>query len=217
MKPTQSNAPLTRRQVVALRGLRLSRLALQQLAKCGIYCQPAVSIEYQRTRERHVILGKESGGAVKDIGAYCGFASLTGELLEWLNRTQPLAPNGVHATVVAEKLVRIQVFHNQGNYDLLITKHELVPGKRPTLHSRILFHGAGGTLPQLLGRPDQAHMLEIMPEFRSRSGDPMPVPTMYLEAARAALAGARCLGCRSPHLLVPHHGTVTSCGGRLAD
>jgi len=222
MKATQSNAPLTRRQVVALRGLRLPRMALQQLAKWGIYCQPAVSIEYQQTRERYVILGKESGGAVKDIGAYCGFVSSTGEPLEWLSCTNPLAPNGVHATVVAPKLVRVHVFRNRGSYDLLITNHELVlqaERKRPALHSRILFHGAGGTLPRLPGLPEQPATLEILPEFRSRSGDPMRVPGMYLEAARAALAGVCCSGCRSPHLLLPHDNTepMQSGGGCHAD
>ena len=207
MKAAQNSAPLTRRQVVALRGLRLPCLALQQLATSAIYCQPSISIEYQQHAQRYVILGKESGGAVKDIGAYCGFVSITGEPLEWLGRTSPLAPNGVHATVVAPKLVRVHVFRNRGSYDLLISNHELVPHaerKRPALHSRILFHGAGGTLPRLPGLPEQPQTLEILPEFRNRSGDPMEIPAMYLKAARAALAGVRCLGCRSPHLLLPH-------------
>ena len=222
MRATQSHALLTRRQVVALRGLRLPLLALQQLAQCGIYCQAAISIEYQRTRERYVMLGKESGGAVRDIGAYCGFASLTGEPVEWLSRTSSLAPNGIHATVVAPQFVRIHVFRNQGSYDLLITSHELVPQaerKRPALQNRILFHGAGGTLPRLPGLPEQPGKLETLPEFRSRSGNPVLVPARYLKAASAALAGASCFGCRSPHLLVPHHDAeaMPSWGGSHAD
>lgn len=205
MKPGHLNNPLTRREVVALRGLRLPFVALKQLSKSGIYCQPAVSIEYQHQAERYVILGKESGGAVQDLGAYCGFVSLSGQPIEWLSRTEPLAPNGLHATVVASSLVRIHVFRNQGSFHLLISRHELLPQagrKRPLLQSRILFHGASGTLPRLPGLPDEPQTLEILPEFRTRSGDPMPMPAMYLDAARAAIAGARCLGCRSLHLLV---------------
>jgi hypothetical protein len=206
MQTVQSKTPLTRRRVVALRGLRLPRIALQQLAKCGIYCQPAVSIEYQQQADRYVILGRESGGAVTDIGAYCGFVSLSGQPPEWVSRVEPLAPNGVHSTVVSPSLIRIHVFRNQGSFDLLITRHELIAQperQRPALHNRILFHGAGGTLPQLPGLPQQPRTPEVLPEFRSRSGDAMPVPAIYLEAVRAAIAGARCLGCLSPHLLAP--------------
>jgi len=168
--------------------------------------QARLPLEEQAARIREInqklMQRINDAGAVKDVGAYCGFVSFSGEPLEWISRCKPLAPNGLHATVVAPAFVRIHAFRDQQTFALLITLHELVAQvarRRPALYSTILFHGAGGTLP---GLPQQSLAREILPEFRMRSGDPMPVPATYLEAARTAVAGTRCLGCRSPHLLV---------------
>lgn len=205
MKTVQRHDRLTRREVVALRGLRLPSLALRKLSKSGIYCQPAVSIEYQQLYDRYVLLGKDSGGAVHSIGAYCGFVAPTGAPLAWVNRCQGVAPNGVHATVLAPQFVRIHVFRDGGTFDLLITRHELVArpeGKRPALHNHILFHGARGTAPLSVSGADAVLPARTLPEFRSRAGQAMPIPDLFHEAVRAALAGASCAGCRAPHLLL---------------
>src|SRR5690349_14423344 len=104
MTTQQQPNGLSRRQVLALRGLRLPSAALKMLREVGIYCEPAVSIEYQHLPKRHVILGRESGGAVPQLGAYCGFVDVTGERLEWLTRIDAVGRNGIHATVVAPSL-----------------------------------------------------------------------------------------------------------------
>jgi hypothetical protein len=101
---------LNRRQVLALRGLRLPSPALKLLREAGIYCEPAISIEYQNLARRYVIWGRESGGAVAQVGAYCGFVDVKGNRLEWLSRVDAVGRNGIHATVVAPSLVRVQVF-----------------------------------------------------------------------------------------------------------
>src|SRR6266403_3236352 len=77
---------LSRRQVLALRGLRLPSPALKLLREAGIYCEPAISIEYQNLARRYVIWGRESGGAIARLGAYCGYVGTSGEPLDWLAR-----------------------------------------------------------------------------------------------------------------------------------
>lgn len=72
---------LRRDQVLALRGLRLPSIALKGLGLAGIYCRPAISIQFQQAAERYAIRGVESGGAVAQIGAYCGFAGGAGSPL----------------------------------------------------------------------------------------------------------------------------------------
>jgi hypothetical protein len=197
---------LSKREVIALRGLRLPSAALKMLGEAGIYCEPAISIEYQHLAKRHVILGRESGGAVPQLGAYCGFVDVTGERLEWLTRIDAIGRNGIHATVVAPSLLRIQVFRVAQTFELLITRHDLVPqleGRRPSLQNRVLFHGVNGTVPsQLLVGQGRVHG-QILPGFRTRGGELLTVPATFQEVVRIAVAGASCLGCHSPHLLLP--------------
>jgi hypothetical protein len=196
---------LSKREVIALRGLRLPSPALKMLRNAGIYCEPAVSIEYQNLARRYVICGRESGGAVAQIGAYCGFADVTGDRLEWLSRIDAVGRNGVHATVVATSMARIQVFRCGQTLELLISRHDLVPraeGQRPTLENRVLFHGVNGTAPS---RPSvgQSGLHQILPDFRTRAGELLPVPAAFEDVVRIAVAGASCIGCHSPHLLLP--------------
>jgi hypothetical protein len=202
---------LNRRQVLALRGLRLPSPALKMLREAGIYCEPAVSIEYQHLAKRYVLLGRESGGAVAQVGAYCGFVDVTGERLEWLTRVDSVGRNGIHATVVAPSMVRVQLFRVAQTFELLITRHELIAhreGIRPALESHIIFHGTHGTYPTVLVVGSNLNDL-ILPEFLGRAGDPLPVPLAYVEAVRSAITGTHSFGCRTPHLLMPRR-AVTS-------
>jgi hypothetical protein len=206
MTTQQQPNGLNRRQVLALRGLRLPSAALKKLREAGIYCEPAISIEYQHLAKRYVIWGRESGGAVAQIGAYCGFADVTGERLEWLTRIDAVGRNGIHATVVAPGLVRIQVFRVAQTFELLITRHDLAPkveGSRPSLQNRVLFHGVNGTVPSQLSVGQGRVHGQILPGFRTRGGEVLPVPAAFQEVARIAVAGTFCFGCHSPHLLLP--------------
>src|SRR5579864_4860864 len=92
---------LNKEQLLALRGLRLPRIALQKLRVLGIYCDPAVSVERQAQAGRYVIRGLESGGAVQNLGAYCSFVGGDGNALRRLQKIDAVGRNGLHAVVVA--------------------------------------------------------------------------------------------------------------------
>ncbi|HET6840554.1 MAG TPA: hypothetical protein VFK06_02550 [Candidatus Angelobacter sp.] len=196
MTTTSQRNSLSKRQVLALRGLRLPSPALKQLREAGIYCEPAISIEYLHLAKRYVIWGRESGGAIARLGAYCGYVGTGGEPLDWLARVNSVGRNGVHATVIAPRLMRIHAFRNEGNCEVLITRHELIAreiGRRPTLENHIVFHGVNGAV--VAGA--------LLPEFRSRVGELISVPGLFREAVKNAVAGAYTVGCCGPRLLLP--------------
>jgi len=199
----RSTSALSKAQLLALRGLRLPRIALQKLRELGIYCDPAVSVERQAQAGRYVIRGLESGGAVHNLGAYCSLVGGDGNALRRLQKIDAVGRNGLHAVVVAPQLVRIQMFRNEGTFQLLITEHRLddVPGeKRPALQNSILFHGINGTVPSAFASDEQAGML---PLFRTRSGDEVRPPDRFIWAVRKITAASSCIGCKHSHLLEP--------------
>lgn len=202
---TANKTRLNKKQVLALRGIRLPQAALKLLREAGIYCEPAVAIGYQHLAKRHVMLGRESGGAVAQVGAYCGFAGLQGEGLCWLNRISSIGRNGVHACVVAPAFVRLQVFRNDQTFELLITSHELKPRperKRPALENSVLFHGTHGVLPEGVLPLGSQSFGQILPAFHDHSGESVTIPVLFEEVARRAIAGACCIGCHVPHVLL---------------
>ncbi len=202
---TANKTRLNKKQVLALRGIRLPQPALKLLREAGIYCEPAVAIGYQRLAQRHVLIGRESGGAVAQIGAYCGFAGLQGEELCWLNRIASVGRNGVHACVVVPAFVRLQAFRNDQMFELLITQHQLKPRperKRPSLENRVLFHGMDGALPERVLAQERDAFGQILPIFYDHSGETVTIPALFVEVARRAIAGACCIGCHVPHVLL---------------
>ena len=201
-----SSLILGRRQLLALRGLRLPHIALQKLREAGIYCEPAVSIERQAQGGRWVIRGVESGGAVQDFGAYCSFVDVDGKPLAWLQKIDAIGRNGLHAVVVGPQLVRVQMFRNERTYQLLITEHrlEVVEGlKRPKMRSLILFHGINGTALSdfLAGEGNDA-----LPVFHSRSGEVRRIPEKFEWALRTIVAASSCFGCKHCHVLEAERG-----------
>jgi hypothetical protein len=209
IKPTR----LSPHQALALRGLRLPKFAIKRLQQAAIYCEPAVSIEYQRIAKKYVIRGRECGGATAQVGAYCGFTSSSGAALSWLSRVSAIGRNGVNAIVVAPELVRIQVFRNEHTYALLITHHQLRSlgeHRRPTLQNDVLFHGVYGILAMELWGKDSQFKGSVLPAFRMRSGEALLVPEKFEEAARKVIAAANCLGCQHCHLAQPASVVVTT-------
>ena len=201
-KPTQ----MTPGALVALRGLRLPRVTLECLWKSGIRCIPELSIEHQKSSQQYVIRSQESGGAIAELGVYCGYVSETGGPLAWLQRLDSLGVNGVHARAVSVSLVRIQVVRVQNTYDVLISRHALQfeeARKRPTLQNTIIFLGRQGTLEMDLCDKDKGLCGAVLPVFYDRSGEPMKIPLSFETAVRRAVAGANCCGCRHVHLLEP--------------
>jgi hypothetical protein len=192
----KSHLHLSKRQILALRGIRLPVSALKVLRETGIYCDPSVSIEYQNLARKYVIRGRESGGAAAHIGAYCGFVDMNGDPLVWLSHIDTVARNGIHAVVVAQELVRVQMFRNGQTCDLLVTRHALTfrsERKRPTLENSIIFHGSQGTLSQE----------STLPSFHTRAGVELFVPEIFRDAVGRTITGTRCIGCHHCHVMKP--------------
>jgi hypothetical protein len=198
--------PINYTDILALRGLRLPAITLKGLGTAGIYCHAAVSLEHQHLAGRYVLRGVESGGAVVDLGSYCGFVGEDGQPMSWLQRVDSIAVNGVHAIVVASRLMRLQMLRVRHTYDLLITKHMLAPvdgRKRPALQNSIVFYGRRGTLEMDLCGKDSGFSGTVRPHFLSRSGEPAILPEVFEDSVARITAAASCVGCRHSHLLLP--------------
>ena len=117
MKETKKTDPLLR--------LTLPAAAVQRLRKAGIYCTPSITVEFQQATKRHVLRGRESGGAIKQFGHYVTFCGHGGERLPWFVRPDSLTSNGDHAIVLAPALVSVEALRVEHTYELLIARHEL--------------------------------------------------------------------------------------------
>ncbi|HEV2224600.1 MAG TPA: hypothetical protein VGR84_16535 [Candidatus Acidoferrales bacterium] len=202
---------MEKQNVLAHRGLTLSRNVLRRLDKVGIFAQSHVSLEHQHLARRYVVRGIESGGAVKEIGRYVTFCGPTGEPLPYLHPIDSVGVNGVHAVVVAPLLVRIELFRSGRTCQLLITKHQ--PGRvetdrRPPLENRALFRGVNGFLETEQPSEDNDLTTSAMPRFWSRAGEEYETPPVFAAAVQAATKGARCIGCLHAHYLVEPIGIV---------
>jgi hypothetical protein len=204
--PTETTERLNRKQVLALRGLRLPSAALKQLQQTGIYCEPSISIEHQHLARKYVIRGVESGGAVAQLGHYVGLVDTNGQWLSWLQRIYTVGRNGLHAVAVAPQLVRLQMFRTEQTYELLITEHDLelpAEDRRPALRNKIIFHGIHGALALELWGEDSHFSGQVAPTFFARSGEPQLIPDMFRDAVCRVTAAACCVGCQHCHLLQP--------------
>jgi hypothetical protein len=196
---------LSRDEILALRGLRLPSVVLKCLWRAGIYCQPAISIEFQQTSQQYLIRGIESGGAVRQIGAYCAFLDGSAGKLSTVHPVNAIGVNGLHAALLSTSLVRIQMFRAESVCELLVTHHVLAPveGKqRPKLQNSLLFHGKHGRLDLELWGKDQHLQGMVAPVFYSRSGEEVGVPDQFHQALLRVTAGVCCCGCRHIHLLI---------------
>lgn len=116
---------LNPQQITALRGLRLPMQVVSRLRQAGIYCEPAVSIEYRQGTKKYVLRGRESGGATAQVGAYCCFVDPRGNAFSWLEPVSSVGRNSIHAIVIEPELVRIHACRDESTYALLITRHQL--------------------------------------------------------------------------------------------
>jgi len=190
---------------LARRGLTLSKRVLRRLNEVGIFVQSQVSLEHQHLAKRYVVRGIESGGAVKDLGRYVTFCGPEGAPLRYLHPIDAIGVNGVHAVVVAPVLVRIELFRAGRTCQLLITKHQpgmAEPGRRPPLENRILFRGVNGLVDLEIPRAG-SDLTErpVKPEFWSRAGELLGIPSEFAAAVVAATKGASCVGCSHQHYL----------------
>ena len=202
----RTDVPSREVEILARQGLRLPGVILNRLRSTGIYCQPTVSIEHQHVARRYVLRGVESGGAIRDLGAYTSFVDEHGEPLPLLQRVDSIAVNGVHAIAVASVLIRLEMVRIERTYDLLITRHSLMEvenGIRPRLESSILFYGRRGCLEMELWGKDGAFRGAVCPVFYTRSGEDVALPVDVEHAIAQMTAAVCCCGCRHCHLLAP--------------
>jgi hypothetical protein len=189
-----------------VRGVPIRRTVEDKLEKMGIYARPALSVEYQPLARRFVIRGVESGGAVKEAGRYVAYADEEGRPLAWLHPVDSIARNGIHAVVIAEQLVRIEMLRAGCTYDLSITRHRLQPlGERvrPRLVAEEIFLGRGGYLGLELWGKDNKLAGGVTPQFFTRAGEDLAVPAVFASAAKSVTRGVSCLGCGHRHYSVP--------------
>ena len=185
--------------------LTLPGAAIKRLQEAGIYCTPEISLEFQRAGKRYVLRGRESGGAIRQIGRYVTFCGDNGQRLSWFLRPDSVTSNAEHAIVIAPGFVSVEMFRVEHTYELLVTRHELYTAKagaRPTISSRVVFRGWQGQLPLDLVDKDRALAGQIAPEFFTRAGEPRPLPGDYIEAVRATTLGVNCGQCVHPHFLI---------------
>jgi hypothetical protein len=197
VKPTTANVPL---HVV------LPKRTLRRLQEVGIYCRTEVRLEYQDQANRCVIHGTESGGAVREIGRYVTFCGPEGEPIEQLHPVDSLGANGTHAVVVAPVLVKVDMFRYGRTYQLLISRHEPQPtsnGKRPTLRNTEIFRGTDGFLPLELCGKDKHLAGTVMPDFFSRSGEKLTIPSHFHAVTMATTLAVCCERCSHAHYLLP--------------
>src|SRR5215471_4901974 len=90
--------------------LPLPLAAREKLSAAGIYCQPRLSLAYQKAAKRHVLRGVESGVGVREFGHYVAFCDGDGKPVAWLQPLQSITANGPHAVVIAPMLVSVEMF-----------------------------------------------------------------------------------------------------------
>jgi len=179
---------------------------LRRLRNAGIYCVPGVTLEYQQSKKRAVLRGLESGGASPEIGRYVTFCQEDGSPVSWLHPVQGIVGNGVHAVVIAEKLVSVEMLRVGHTYDLLIVKHEPrmeSNSDRPRLHSEILFRALHGHLGLDLLGTDRELAGTIAPEFFTKSGEWREIPRKFSMVVKAITRGVNCVDCTHAHFVVP--------------
>jgi len=192
-------------------GLMLSRRALRVLKDGGIFAHSPVSVQHQDLAHRYVIRGLESGGAVRELGRYVTFAGEDGRALEYLQPVEAIGFNGIHAVVIAEALVRVDMLRKGQTYELLITRHALgepTNGNRPQVETAILFRGIHGRIDLDLCGKDKSRVGSIVPTFYSLAGETIPIPENFVGVVRAAVRGVTCLRCAHSHYLRPRSSTT---------
>ena len=82
-----------------------------------------VTVEHQQLAQRYVLRGLESGGSVGDVGRYVTFADEEGRPLEYLHPVEAIGVNGLHAVVISQALVRVDMLRKGATYEVLLSRH----------------------------------------------------------------------------------------------
>src|SRR6266700_1028525 len=202
MKKTEKQARSKRRQFTGALGLPLPRSGVRILKDAGIYANSTIQIVHQELRNRYVVRGLESGGATANVGRYVTFTDDQGMPLEYLQPVEAFGVNGLHAVVVADSLVRVEMVRNGRTYDLLVTHHapeEAANGRKPGSHTRILFRGHRGRIELDLTGRDKSRAGSVEPTFLSLSLEPVTYPPQFRSVVQAITKAVNCLKCSHSH------------------
>lgn len=219
MKKTEKHARSKRRQFTGALGLPLPRSGVRILKDAGIYANSTVQVVHQDLRNRYVVRGLESGGATVNVGRYVTFTDDQGTLLEYLQPVEAFGVNGLHAVVVAESFVRVEMVRNGHTYDLLITHHapeEAVNQKKPGLRTRILFRGHRGRVELDLTGRDKSRAGSVEPTFLSLSLEPVTYPPQFRSVVEAITKAVNCLKCSHSHYVRAPQTQTTAAGSAAA-
>jgi hypothetical protein len=192
---------------------------MKRVTEASIRCTPDVSLEYQRAANRYVLRGRESGGAVKELGRYVGFCGPEGEPLGWFLKPDSLTVNSDHAIVLASAIASIEMFRYEHTYELLITRHRIVGGGegiRPKAASELVFRGWQGQLPLDLVTKDKALAGTLAPEFFDRAGEPRQLPAKFVKPVQAITRAVNCDKCSHAHLLIKPESQTRNSNSELA-
>ena len=142
--------------------------------------------------------------------------------LPWLQRVQNFLPNGMHAVIVGDEFVRVEMFRFENTYDLLITTHWLErseTAKRRNCEARFCFSAATAFLKPSYGARTRPFGGGAMPHFLTRSGEPGPPEPLWTDATLKVTEAVCCCGCRHSHLLeaAPALRSETGRGARMID
>src|SRR6202158_1858324 len=103
--------------------LVLPKPIMAKLQSLGVYCQTWVTAERQDRAKRWVLRGVESGGSAKEFGRYISFFAAKGSRMEWLQKADRIGTNGVHAVVIGEALVGVEMARVHETYPLVISRY----------------------------------------------------------------------------------------------
>lgn len=195
---------MARQQFTGASGLALPRRAVRLLKERGIFAHPLLTVEHQQVAQRYVLRGLESGGSVGDVGRYVTFADEEGRPLEYLHPVEAIGVNGLHAVVISQALVRVDMLRKGSTYETLLTRHWMSPvanGQRPAMETKMLFRGIHGRLELDLRGKNKAEAGRVVPTFYSLAGETVPIPGEFLSLIRAATKAVNCRNCSHTHYL----------------
>ena len=202
-------------------GLALPRRAVKIVKERGIFAHPLLTVEHQQVAQRYVLRGLESGGSAGDVGRYVTFADEEGGPLEYLHPVEAIGVNGLHAVVISQALVRVDMLRKGSTYEILLTRHWMTPvanGQRPAMETKILFRGIHGRLELDQRGKDKPEAGRVTPTFYSLAGETVPIPDEFLSVIRAATKAVNCKNCTHTHYLrKPVSRTVNAKGSVTPD
>jgi hypothetical protein len=132
------------------------------------------------------------------------FADEEGRPLEYLHPVEAIGVNGLHAVVISQALVRLDMLRKGATYEVLLTRHWMNPvanGQRPAMETEILFRGIHGRLELDLRGKDKPEAGRVTPTFYSLAGETVPIPVEFLPVIRAATKAVNCKNCSHTHYL----------------